>query len=148
MKRFFILFVVFCLVIPLFGCLESQPQVIPPGCEHSLIMRKIPDYRHVDILLQLANLEALKRHVYTKEQALDALKDIEAVLKDQSSTYAQLLSVVISKIRWVNEHAGSEIFILTQYFQVFNSDRVIDPCDRDLLLKHLSKQKTVILMVK
>jgi len=149
MKKSVKLLVVFLFgLLFLTGCFNAQPQVPPPGCEHSLIVQKIPNYRNVDILLQIANLEALKQRVYTKEQALDALDDIEKVLKDENATYSQLLSVVVSKVNWVNEHAGAELFILSQYFEIFKSNQKIDPCDRDLLLAHLAKQRAVILMDK
>jgi len=129
------------------ACVTTTPPPVPDNCQNSIIMNKIPEWKEVDILLQLGNLEALKNDVYTKQQALDAITDLENILKDPNATYADFLVLAINKIRWVNEHAGAEVFIVSQYFNDFNKNIVIDPCDRDILMKHLMKQRKVVALV-
>lgn len=134
------------ILCALCACSFLQPAEIPEGCENSFIINKIPNYREVDVLFQLANVQGIRQDLYTREQALKFLDDCEAML--ESTTYSDLAIFVIAKIKWLNEHAGVEVLILSQYVtDAFNEPLPLDACDIDLLKKHIQKQRTLIKML-
>jgi hypothetical protein len=133
------------LCLPILSC-ATGPQEIPVGCENSVIVNQIPNYKEVDFVLKLANVQAIKGDLYTKSQALEVLDEFEAML-NSGVTYANFASLVMQRIGWVNESAGVEIFMLSEYVGLFAKPFEIDPCDRDLLLKHIAKQKMYINMI-
>ena len=125
---------------------SPQPIEIPEGCENSIIMNKIGFYKEADFLLTLANVRALKEDAYTKEQVLDFFDDLTELLN--TATYAELATFVLEKVKWVNENMGVEILILTEYgIDFLGNDLPIDQCDKELLLKHINKQRRYTQMV-
>lgn len=126
-----------------------RPATVPEGCENSLIVQEIPDYRQVDVILQTANLLAAKRDLYTHVQALEAVEALEKLIKD-GVTYVGLVSAVSALTDTVNSLSSAEVFVLSQYFDMF-SDRgasPLDPCDKRLLLAHLAKQRRLLELVE
>lgn len=131
------------LVTLFLGC--STTNVIPPGCENSVILKQVPNAKEVDLLLKLANVQAVKQNLYTKSEALAAIESIETVLQNESITYADLAAQVLRYVDGANEKAGIEIFLIVDYIQGFKSQPIqIDQCDRDLLFKHLQQQRTYL----
>lgn len=142
MRRAFLVLIVLAVMLCL-GCTTTNP--IPPGCESSVILKQIPNAKEVDLLLKLANVQAVKQNLYTKSEALAAIESIETVLLEKNITYADLAGQVLRYVDGANQRAGIEIFLIVDYIQGFKSEVVqIDKCDRDLLLKHLQQQRTYV----
>lgn len=125
------------------GCATTQPSQICLGhTEDSLICQHIPNPLQADVVLRIANLEAIKNDVYTRQQAYDAINYIEDVVKT-TNTYSDLLLVVNKYIK----NMGPEILIVTSSFEELNKTLPISDYDRKLILIHLERQKEIIKLV-
>jgi hypothetical protein len=114
---------------------------------NSFILEKLPNYRSLDVMLQLANLEALKRtSLWNKEKAENLITWMENQLTTPGLTYADLIGALLPRIEAINELVGEEVYILAQYIPALNQPLAITSCDLVLIKRHLAKQRRVILM--
>lgn len=148
MKKLFFLII---LTVFLTACAKNNLYVPPDSCVKdmngnygSVILQKIPDPNAASIILQLANLEAVK-HVdgYTIGMALTAIDIIESLLKT-NITFNYLIDEAMKQAKLVNASYGVEIFLISQYVGVINTPQIISDCDRDLILRHLEKQRQTL----
>lgn len=144
--------VVLWVVVPMvcfFGaCAMLQGPTVPEECQDSFLRTKYEYYKMGALVISLGNAQALKDNVYTKEQALKALSDVEAMLKNTETTYVELATYVLGKIKWVNEHAGIEVFILADFLVDMQANTaVIHPCDSELMLQDVGKLKLYTTMM-
>jgi len=112
--------------------------------EDSLICEHIPNPQDVDLLLRIGNLTAIKEYVYKAGQALHVIQAIEAGLRASPDlTYSYLYELL-------RDSVDPAIFlIVTDYADRFGSLEVpLLPYDRELLLRHLERQRQVILMLR
>lgn len=137
MKKLFIIFIV---CVSLIGCafLPNKDGVCDTE-KPSLICEKVPEPEAADILLQLANLEALKNDSYTGAQATEFLNECETFL-NEVETYAGLADWLSMKVKNID----AEIIILSGYLQVLDKELPIYEYDRMLLKKHIEHQRKVL----
>lgn len=108
--------------------------------EKSLICEKIHNPEQADLLLQIANVEALKNEVYTAEQAISFLNEAEVFLQEVR-TYPALAQWLASNIK----EYQLEALVLSGYMTTFqNVDLPIYDFDRHLLLEHIKRQKRLV----
>jgi len=134
----------------LFGCgtFAGKP-VRPAGCEQSVLYDKIPNLKEVDLLLKIGVIEVVKKKPQLKTSILNGLNELDRLLSSPvPPTYVDLLAVVTKDIAWINDQAGIEILILSEYAGVFSQPIQIFPCDISLLREHIKKQIFYIDMVK
>jgi hypothetical protein len=116
------------------------------GTWNSVILNKIPDPQSVDIMLQLANLEAIKQDVWTKDQAEQLLTWIETQLTLPDITFSTLIAQVLPMVTQLNNVAGAEVYLISQYVTALNVPLPISACDKELIRAHLAKQRTILLL--
>lgn len=137
MKKVFIIFIV---CISLVGCAFTQNKDGVCDTEKpSLICEKIPEPEAADILLQLANLEALKSDSYSATQAEEFLAECETFI-DEVETYADLANWLSLRVKNIE----AEIIILSGYLKVLDKELSIYDYDRMLLKKHIEHQRKVL----
>jgi hypothetical protein len=132
------------------GCaaLQPTPEGPPPGCEDSLIYQYIPSPKVADIGFKVALYEVAKRKPEYKPVILDALNKFEQMLSEGAYTYSGFVEIVISRVKWLNKHAGVELLIVTESLGVFeNIDLPMADCDRRLLTNHIQEQKRYISLI-
>jgi hypothetical protein len=117
------------------------------GQESSLILKTIKDPKAASIVLQFANLEALKHNLYNKEQVEQVLDTAEYMINQDAITFRTLIGFIRDRCEEVNGLVGSEIFVLSQYIDVLDVGVEISPCDKDLLIRHINKQRVILEMV-
>jgi len=140
MKNFFISII---FIFLLSSCASIQE--IHPICENrvdSYICQVFPNPLAVDLILRFANVEAIKNDVYTKEQAVAAINNLETLIKNSHS----FLDFFLIAQNYVG-NMGPEIFILADSFSSFNRPIPISEFDKYLLLEHLNRQKQIILLI-
>lgn len=143
MKKLSVLFVVIALVLCL-GC-ATAPVVVPDGCDNSIIYKNYVEFKGADALLKIANYTALRESVYTKKEALLTIGKLEDLVKRGGITYLEILTEANRLTAAINGDAGFVIFLISdEATEAFQQDISLDPCDRDLLLKHLARQRVVV----
>jgi len=137
MKRLILL-----AIILLSGCsfLTPAQDTTCVGHEDSLICKAIPSPLQADMVLRLTNLEALRTHGYTADQAMLAINRLDAIV-DGSGSGAELFTAATG---YLTEYAP-EMFILTGFASV-NIPDPLDAYSRELLHKHLERQREVARM--
>lgn len=143
--RSFIL-VVLCA---LFMCSCASRQIVPPaGCENSILYSQLGNQLlEVDAILKVANVVAIKEDVYTRAQALNAIDNLILVLNSNPS-YLDFGMMVWEMVEDVNQTTRIEVLLVSEYLlESFNSPIPIDPCDKDLIVLHLEKQKRLIMLL-
>ena len=126
-------------LLALLAC-STTPNVIPDGCENSLIYKYIPNPSQAGMLLQFGNLAAMDADLYTPEQALKVIGDIREKLNSPSLTYAVLAAFTTVKVAPYVQVLGPLVGDFSKY------DILIDECDRDLLFAHLDDQQALVEM--
>lgn len=119
----------------LIGCGLLQEVPVEERCKDAFLAKQKQHYKVGALVITIANARAIEDDYYTKEQALEALEQMKAMLQGEI-TYARFATYVISKIEWVNEHAGTEVMILADFIADMQSKQLaIHPCDAELMLK-------------
>lgn len=135
------LIVVF-LLLPFIGACTSAPVHLKQECADSYLVKNYEYYQTGALVVKIGNITALRNQIYTKEQAMAVFDEIEEMLKTRTVTYAQLAAFALVKVKWVNEHAGVEIFILADFLLAMEANvEVIGWCDAEILLKDIAKLK-------
>lgn len=129
------------ICILLAGCASMPQSKVCETGEPSLICETIPSPETADILLQIANLEAVKHDVYTGEQAIRFLEDCESFLVSVD-TYGDLCRWLAVKVNKLN----IEILVLSGYLDTLNVAMPISNYDRGLLQNHIDQQRNVLLL--
>lgn len=142
MKSLFIL--PFIIAFWLTGCATVQEKV-PPGCENSHIYKTIKNPKLIGAMIEIGNLQALKQNVYTKRQALEAVRMLQRFLVKQDMTYKTLVNVALPLVERVN--MGQEILILSAAFIDLSGEIPIDACDKDIILALLTRIESEIMAV-
>lgn len=127
------------LVFTFMGCSYIQTSKVCETEQKSLICEKIPHPEQAGILLQIANITALKKDAYSAEQAFKFLDDVESFLKE-ADTYG-------NACRWIANEMDKydlEVLILSGYIDILNIPETITEYDRELLLKHIERQRALI----
>ena len=149
---------VFLLIMFFFGCAKNNNYHPPEVCKNvdgkydSVILQKIPDPAAASIILQLANLEAVKNIPdYNVEKALKAIDIIEYVLNVENISFNKLIDESNYQAKLVNSSYGLEIFLISQYVGVLNTPETIDVpisvCDKALIQLHLNKQRQMLNLI-
>ena len=112
-----------------------------------MILEKIPNPAAADLVLQVANFECLKRQTYSADNALAVLDAVDSLL-DRGTTYADLVSYVLSRFADFNHDLGAEVLIASSYLHVLDEPLPISDCDRVLLRAHIRHQRGILEMVK
>jgi hypothetical protein len=112
----------------------------------SIILERIPNPKEASLVLQLANLQSLKRHVYGVNDAAKLIDLIEEKL-DHGITYAELVGYVFREVAKLEKQYGAEIFLMSQYLEIINAPLPISPCDVALIRAHLDQQRKVLMLV-
>jgi hypothetical protein len=120
----------------------------PAECEgdvFSIILERIPNPKEASLVLQLANLQLLKKHAYGVEDAKGVLDMVDALL-NRPITYLDLYAYVASQFGQINSKYGAEIFLISQYMELASEPIQISSCDKALIRAHLAKQRTVLML--
>jgi len=137
----------FCMALLLFsGCAGTQ--LVPStACkdapEGSLICAAVPNPESQDLLIQLANDELLYQGVYTAAEANAFLERIEGYVTSMS-TYADLIIAVEKELDLLPDRIQNKLFILSKFTTSLSADLPICDFDRQLLLRGIQNQKTVV----
>lgn len=116
MKKYFAIFLS-VIVFAFIGC--STIGVKPPAapvtvCNEfagpSLIEQYIPDLRSANTIIKLSLYEVSKLKAVSKSDIVKVLDEIDAMTV-ASTTYGQLFSYIMSKIKYVRENMGAEVMI-------------------------------------
>ena len=144
-KTIFTCIVAVVIGFGLIGCTPSTVN-IPTGCENSLIYKSVPDVKATGVILQLANLEALKNNVWKASEAKGIINGLLDMLNMENITYATFIQQAVANVKWLNENVAAETVIIINYVDALNKPIPIDKCDIGLLKTHLQKQLSVIAM--
>lgn len=142
------------LVVPtlLIGCAHLQPYQAPECCYQedgsfvgdSLILEKIPDPRTASLVLQLTNLELLEEtDAYGVEDLEIFLNTVEQMIKNRVE-WTKLFDYILIKAASINERFQQEVVLLSKYFISLYVGLPISECDKQLLLRHIEKQRQLI----
>ena len=141
------------IIIPiLFAACSTAPPPRPDGCEHSLIY-KVADEMHttpqaVGTVFQLADLELIKNNLVAKDDVSRFLDDVESLLAKDQTTYLDVMTLIVRRVRAIQEHFGPEVMLLfTAFANELSKPIPLDPCDRAMLLQHVADQWKVLEMV-
>jgi len=131
------------LVLPfLASCAMLQPATIPEECAGAFLMEHREYYKLGSLVIKMGNSQALAENVYTKQEALDVLNDIEGMLHSKYTTYKDFAAYVLLKIRAVNDKAKAQLFIMSDFLiDMRGKIEPIHPCDAELMLKDIQKFK-------
>lgn len=139
-----IMLAVISLSLITIGCKSSGVKVIPEGCENSLIYQKIDHPTMVKASLFLANAAALKKGLYSTDQVLSVLNELEGLLTPESLTYQVLVTAMIPIINKLNENAGFIVLGLSPGITQLQEDIPIDDCDREIILGLIQEIKITV----
>ena len=136
------------VILPFLAACASTPPAME-GCEDAFLIKNYDYYKTGSLVIKVGNIQAIKKDVYTKEQAMEVFNEVEIMLKDPNTTYVAFSLYVTNKIKWVNEHAGVEVFILADFLIDMESNTgKINPCDAEIMLKDVSKLKLYTGMIQ
>jgi hypothetical protein len=120
-----------CTMLMCAGCAGMQSKPIPDGCEGSIIWNHQEVFTGARIMLRAANLVALEKDWYTKDQALAVLDEADKMLDEPALTNLTYVNWLLKKIKLVNGIAGSAVFIVSdEAVLLFSVDTVMHQCDR------------------
>ena len=136
------LLLVLTMAIAIGGCSGASPRADICDGKDSVICEVVPDPLAADIVLQLANVEAVKEGVYSPDEAVDVIDQIlDALSAEEVPTYGGLGAFAASRIKGVEP----EIVVLSGYIDLLNQDIPIKDYDAYLIRTHLERQKTAML---
>jgi len=131
------------------SCAGLNNNVIPDGCENSLIYKEAAKLgvtpQLIGTIFQLANLELIKNDVVAKADISQFLDDVESLLDRDQTTYLDVVNMVVSRVSEIQDQFGPEVIVLiTAFSQQLSEPIPIDDCDRQLLLQHIEDQRRVL----
>jgi len=136
------------VAVALFTGCASQEYQLPDACKDgadSYILKVMGDPGTLSKGLLLVQATALKTiDNYNKTKAVQFLDEIEEFLTLTDLTYAELVPYVLDKIKVANEEIGAAVFIIGADFEQLSARLPINPCDKALILIHLSKQRLLL----
>ena len=135
------------LVALLLTACAPKPFTPPPECVgvSSFILEHSQDPAALDKGLLIISMLALEKvKGYTVEDAERVLDQIDDMLVESNTTYAELVLYVIAKAKIANHLAGSVIFILGPDLEGLSSPLPINQCDVALIRAHLAKQRMLL----
>jgi len=140
------IFVVLLVAVLLTAC-SPKPFTPPPACVgvSSFILEHSQDPAALDKGLLLINMLALEKvKGYTAQDAEVVLDQIDGMITQLDTTYAELVLYVIAKAKIANHLAGSVVFILGPDLEGLSSPLPINECDVALVRAHLAKQRMLL----
>ena len=139
-KRLMIVIVCLMFVVAC-GPLQLKPTVIPEGCEDSLIYSKLPYPQVTDTVLQVAVYQ-FAIETGSAPQILDVINTIEAALVSPTGmNFSDFVLLVNEQVGLLNARWGVSLLIVSESLADLSVPIPISECDKNLLLKHLAKQK-------
>ena len=140
------IFIAMLVAVLLTAC-SPKPFTPPPECVgvSSFILEHSQDPAALDKGLLLINMIALgKVKGYTVQDAEVVLDQIDGMITQLDTTYAELVLYVIAKAKIANHLAGSVVFILGPDLEGLSSPLPINECDVALVRAHLAKQRMLL----
>ena len=132
------------IILMIGGCvgINTDPnQGICAGVVDSEICRVTKgDPRAVETLLMAANFGAIKKDLYSTQQALKVVDDLERILGTNGITYEVLLLKAVARL----EGGASVLFVLTPYMTELDKPIPISDFDLNLFRAHLQHQRVLI----
>ena len=140
------------LIFFISGCAQFKSFVasvnfVPSGCEDSVIYANVPAPKITAGILYISVLELSKTNQGFKNWILKILDHAEELANNKNITYIQFSTSVLSEIKNINKYWGSEIIIVTQTLDYFDKPITIGQCDRDLIIKFCTNQRTYLKMI-
>ena len=135
------------LVALLLTACAPKPFTPPPECVgvSSFILEHSQDPAALDKGLLLINMLALEKvKGYTVQDAEVVLDQIDGMITQLDTTYAELVLYIIAKAKIANHLAGSVVFILGPDLEGLSSPLPINECDVALVRAHLAKQRMLL----
>ncbi len=149
-----ILLIIVCLLFVM-GCatMGIQPEVIPEGCEDSLIYQYMPSPKVTDTLLQVAMYNVVVEAPQSKSDVLTVIDKLDAVLapiEDGATTLnaADFVALVMQEVSGLNNRWGVSLLIVGQSIGTLSVPSPLTQCDARLIRAHLAKQKQWVSMVE
>lgn len=135
-------------VLFMFGCAAHQV-AIPEGCGNSILYTKFgSELKMIDSVLKISNLSALREDVYTRNEAVAVINDLLSVIEAEP-TYFDFAMIVWRVVTDINEKHDTELLLISEIiFESFNLPIPIDPCDKELIIEHLNKQKRLMMLLQ
>lgn len=95
--------------------------------------------------LFVANYAAMKQGFYTKQEALEALADIEAAVVDSTATVGSVINTLSMVAAKAAKVGAPELILITEGLSVHAGDNTpLDDCTRYKLLAEIGKNRTLI----
>lgn len=141
------LLVLLCMVMQ--GCASAPMNALvsdtrPAGCEQSLIYDHVPAPRLAGGVLIIAVSELVRARPEARPYLVGAFDRLLSALGDNELTYIELATIAAEQISWVNQYFGDRLLIYSDLLGVFDRPIPLYPCDRDLIRKHLQKQRAAL----
>ncbi len=142
-----LLFVVGCATVGI------QPEVVPEGCEDSLIYKYMPSPKVTDTLLQVAMYNVVVEAPKSKADVLNVIAKLDAVLlpiENGATTLnaADFVALVMQEVSELNNRWGVSLLIIGQSIGTLSVPSPLTQCDARLIRAHLAKQKQWVSMVE
>jgi hypothetical protein len=151
MKRFTLGCIILSIVC--FGacsCVSTRPP-IPPECADSLIYPVKQEWTIGAGILKIGVLEVIKRKPELRQPTLEVLEDLSRLLGNEDVQYTGFAYIVLQNVELLNDYLGdgtSLIAASTIISELFiNNPLVINPCDRDLLLRDVSQLRGWVILL-
>ena len=116
----------------------------PAGCEQSLIYDHVPAPKIASGVLIIAVSELVRARPEARPYLVGAFDRLLSALEDNELTYVELATIAADQISWVNQYFGDRLLIYSALLGVFDRPIPLYPCDRDLIRKHLQKQRAAL----
>jgi len=99
--------------------------------------------------LFVANYAALKKGLYTPQEAEDALTTIEAAVDSKVATVGSVINSLLIVAAKASKIGAPEIILVTQGLDVYAGDMTpLDDCTWYKLMAYIGKQKTLVYAFK
>ena len=151
MKKLVVVFLVLFVFKGCVGIIQKDDECMKIEAKDSVICSVLIKMgistRDANMLFKFANLELIRNEVYSKENALTFLQDVEAILN--SSTYQGLAKYLIRTTSELTTEYNVQIILLSEYFNEFVDIPIpISEFDIYLLKEHINQQKNLVLMIQ
>jgi len=125
--------------------MEKNPTANSPclgiTADQSYICSIVPNPQDLSFLLQLANVAAMKKDIYKGAEALKVVDGLIFIFETGDLKYNEIFDIIEFRVDPVL------FVVITEYKTQFATiDLPILPYDTGLILKHLKKQRALILM--
>lgn len=95
--------------------------------------------------LYTANYAALKKGLYTSEEAESVIKDIESEVNSKTASVGSVIAVLLASVAKAGKAGAPEIVVITAGLEEFaGSTLPLDDCTRYKLNVHIGKEKLLI----